>query len=358
VYSFLLNKDISEKNVHLCYLFYGEEPFLASEFIDLLKESLSTPDEEGFPVERMDLAEQTWADVIDLARTIPFFFTAWRLIDIKVPKFSAEKLSQTEEEILKAYFASPTAQTVLILVIPEKMKKNFALLKCLSSFPDVYVRELKSLKGSRLSGWIDRKLDHAGKVAAQDAKERLVEMTGRDLAYLNNEIEKIITYVDEKKVIELDDVNQVSGWVKSFVEWELTNSFERRDYRQSVIVLNKLLAKENTPPERILGTVSRFFRDILLAKLWLKQRKSKQIVFRALRPHIQPDFPFYNEKFRMFFSLTENISMTRLKELISRLEEIDLKIKTSDLSPQVMMEEFIFDYCRGKGDNPTWGEMR
>lgn len=361
MYSFLFNKDIDEKTVLPCYLLYGEESFLAREFVDVLKESLSVSAEEDFPVERMDLAEQTWSDVIDLARTIPFFFAAWRLIEVNISKTQASRLSEIEQSIIKAYLGSPTSQTVLILVVSERMRRNFSLLDCISSFPSsvVCTKELRALKGRSLSSWVDRKFNLAGKTATPEAKNRLVELTGSDLAPLSLEIEKISTFVDEKKVIELDDVHQVSGWVKSFFEWELTSSLEERDYSKSVIVLKKLFMKENSKPEQILGILVRFFRDILKAKLWLKEKKDKNMIFRALRPHISPQFQsLYREKIQVFFSLTEKISMAGLNHILSQLKEIDLNIKTSDLSPQVLIEGFLFDYCGRKEKGSTRKEQR
>jgi DNA polymerase III delta subunit len=59
--------------------------------------------------------------------------------------------------------------------------------------------------------WMDRTFSSMGKTVTFDAKRRLEELAGNDLRRLNSEIEKLTIFVDEKKVVELDDVNQVSG---------------------------------------------------------------------------------------------------------------------------------------------------
>jgi hypothetical protein len=41
----------------------------------------------------------------------------------------------------------------------------------------------------------------------------------------------------------------------------------------------------------------------------------------------------------------EKFSMQDLNHILAELEEVDLKIKTTPLSTQTLLESFIFDYC-------------
>jgi DNA polymerase III delta subunit len=194
---------------------------------------------------------------------------------------------------------------------------------------------------------MDKKLSLSGKRATQDAKARLAELTGNNLARVNNELEKISEFVGEKNIIELDDVNAITGWIKSFHEWELVDNLEKADFEKCLIVLDYLF-RESVRPEFVLGLTAKFFRDIFLAKLWLKEKdKDKKTIFKELRPQIQERFGnFYANKFREFFALVEKTSMGDLDDLLSKLKEIDLKVKTTDLNPQTLLEGFLFHYCQ------------
>lgn len=352
MHSYLLNRKISEESVAPCYFFYGEETFLAYQFIDELKKELLSPDDQDFNVERFNLESQSWMEVIDLARTVPFFFSSKRIIVVEVSKGKGESLSSAEKKILKDYFFSSAAappRSILIVIFPDKLKKNSPLFSFFSSFPSsvVFKKELKALKEKPFLNWIDRKFELSGKVTTPEAKKRLAELTGNDLSYVNNEIEKIITFVDDKKVIELDDVNQVSGWVKSFIEWEITDNLVKRDFKECLIVLDNLIRKEGTSAVVILGLVAKFFRDVLQAKLWLREKiKDRKEIFRELRPQIQEKFgSFYTKKFRQFFSLVDGLTLKDLNIILTELTEIDLKIKTSDISFQALLEGFLYRYC-------------
>lgn len=350
MYSFLLDKDISEETISPCYFFFGEETFLAHQFVSELTQSLILPDDQDYNLERFNLEDHAWAEIIDLARTIPFLFSSWRVIVVEIPKGKKENLSSSEHKLLESYFSSPpVSQTILIVIYPEKLPRNTSLFKFFSAFPSsvVFMRELKPLKGKALYDWIDKRLQFSKKVASYEAKKRLAELAGNDLRRIGNEIEKIVTFMDEKKVMELDDVNQVSGWVKSFVEWEISDNLAKGDYKQCMIVLNNLLRKEGINPVAILGIVSKFFREIFLAKLWLKERKKdRKAIFKALRPQIHEKFGnFFISKFREFFLLVDKISMEDLNGYLTDLREIDFKLKTTDLSFQTLMEGFLFRYC-------------
>ena len=105
MYSFLLRKEIKEKDLLPGYFFYGEETFLAYQFIQELQDSLVPPEAQGFNVEKFNLAESSWAEIIDSARTIPFFFSPWRIITVEITEEKRNHLSANEEGILKGYFS-------------------------------------------------------------------------------------------------------------------------------------------------------------------------------------------------------------------------------------------------------------
>jgi DNA polymerase III delta subunit len=360
MYSFLLKKEIREENLLPCYFFHGEENFLAYQFIRELQEALVSPEVQEFNMEKFSLEESSWAEIIDSARTIPVFFSPWRILSVEITEGKRNHLSANEEGILKDYFSSPPSKTTLVIISWGKIKKNDTLFRFLSSLPSslVYSKELKPLKDRYLYNWMDKKLASGEKRATSEAKKRLEEIKGSSLRSLDNELEKLMTFVDEKEVIELDDVNQVSGWAKTFYEWELSNNLEKANYKQCLLVLNNLF-KEGIKPEYILGMIAKFFRDVYLAKLWLKERKKdRKAIFRELRPHIQEKFgDFYRTKSREFFGLVESVPLHALNHILNKLERIDFQVKTSSASCQTLLENFLYDFCSFRKDGKfTWRE--
>ena len=68
------------------YLFYGEEEYLAEEFLGELQAFLAASSGGDVRLARMSLDETDWPDIIDAARTAPFLFEPWRAIVVRVPE--------------------------------------------------------------------------------------------------------------------------------------------------------------------------------------------------------------------------------------------------------------------------------
>jgi DNA polymerase III delta subunit len=348
----LLEDSLGEGALLPCYFFFGEETFLADQFINKLKSAFIDPGNEDFCVERLNLKDHSWGDVLDTARTVPFLFSSRRFVVVDLSGKKEENLTELEMRLLKEYLSSPAPHSSLLVIFTGSIRRSSPIVKFFASFPSetVHVEEVKPLRGKALFDWIEKHFRELGKIAPPETKKRIVEIVGNDLGRLSSEIEKIDTFVIDKKVIEVDDVNEVSGWFKSYAEWEMTDSLESADYDLCLRVLHNLFS-EGTRPEYILGIIVRFFRNILIVKLWLKEnKKEKKEIFKELKPQIKEKFgSFYTTKFRQFFDMIQSVGQKDLTALLSELEKIDLAYKTSSLSLQTLLEGFLLEYCRLRG---------
>ena len=205
MHSFLLNKAIDQKSVLPCYFFYGEEVFLAQQFLEELKDLLISGDQQNFAVERFDLDQQSWMDIFDTARSISFFPTA-RIFVVNMVKPQEklskpdmterrEKLNKTDEKIIRSYFEDPTPQTVMIFIHPKKLRSSAAIVKLFSSLPASEVIELKPLRAPQISSWMDRRIGLSGKSVSMEAKTRLIELAGSNLSLINNELNLSLIHI-------------------------------------------------------------------------------------------------------------------------------------------------------------------
>jgi len=356
VRSALLGREIREADLLPAYFFHGEELFQAEQFIRDLQRALVSPEAQGISLERFELSETGWRDILDVARTIAFFFSPWRLLVIAIEQQNKKEseedpldLSATEQQIIKEYFGAPTQKTVLIVLFVGKIRKTSSLYRLFSSLPKsvVDMKELKVLKGESLFAWVDKKLSALGKRASSEAIDRLLDMTGNHLQQLDGELEKLVTYVGDKKLIDVADVNLLSVGVREFENWELSDSLELGDYEECLKIIHKRFQEGDKPELAVLNQISNHFRDLLLAKSLLRGKKDQREVFRAVRPGILETYgDLYRRKFRSLFGAIERLAHKDFVRWVSRLEQLDLKIKTTDTSPQALFESFVFDYCR------------
>jgi len=355
--NFFQTKPKNKEEIKACYFFYGEEVFLAYEYIDSLKQILFDTREEESNIEKFRLGEHTWIDVIDTARTVPLLFSQNRII---IAEYSKSKggaqsgkrrtLSNIEKELIQEYLQTPAAGTTLIVIFPDKVKKDNTLVKFFSglSSGNVCVAEMRPLWDKELLLWLDKKAAAEGKIFSYEAKRRLVELIGNAPALLAGELEKIMIYIDKKNKVEIGDVEEITMALKTYTEYEISDSLAQADFAASVRILDELISKEGIPTTYILGVIVRFFRDILLAKLGLEQKNpDRKAIFKELYPNIPERFrQLYDKKFRELFSLVESLSWEQLNIILGALREVDLKMKTTGESPQTLLEGFLFETCR------------
>jgi DNA polymerase III delta subunit len=343
----VLGREIREDRLSPGYVFYGEETYRAEKFVSRLRSVLLSSDAQAFNLEKFDLETTGWAEILDVARTVPFFFAPWRIVYVTAREDSRAKLSASDENLIRQYCQSPAEKTILVVVIPGKGKKTHPLVRLFGSLPaGVEVHpELKPVKRGELQGWISRAVGGSAKVITPEATEKLADIVGSDLRRIDQELDKLLTYVSDRRVIDIQDVLDVCDWGRTFAEWELLSALEKADYRQALIILAQRF-QEGIQPQYILGTVAGFFRDLLLAKLLLRENRDRKEIFAFFRPRVQSNWSNYPALFREFFSLVESLTDAELNLMIGRLRKVDMLIKSSDVPAQAMLEGFIFDFCR------------
>jgi DNA polymerase-3 subunit delta len=347
VRSLLLGREIREESLPAGFLLFGEDGSLAREFLRELRAALAPPDSPGVALERFDLGETPWRDILDVARTMPFLFSPWRLLVVEIDGAEHEDLTKIEARMLGDYFAAPTDRTLVLVIAAGKLRKTSALYKTFSALPEsaVLIKEMKALTGKGLAAWLEEKLVVLGKRAGTDVLKRLLESAGGDLAGLANELEKLASYVGDKKSIDIADVEAVTVGAKEFKFWALSNALEKGDLSNALEVIAADFADGAEAP-MVLGSVAAFLKNLLLAKALLRENQDRRETFRIAKPTIHENYTFFQDSFRQFFSAVDSLSSRDLGRLIAELRSADLKIKTSDVSGRTLIESFVADYCR------------
>ncbi len=369
------------------YLFYGEEEYLAEEFVEALRRVLAASSGGEFRLTRMDLDETKWRDVVDAARTAPFLFEPWRALVIRVPakKSASDRgrdrapggggeegraskyLGATDQKILREYFADPASRTVLVVIRAGKVRKDDALVRFFASLPKAALSttEMKRLSASALMRRADERARSLGKTLTEGARQRLFELLGQDLRLTMNEVDKLTVFVGEKKGIEEDDVNEATAGQRSFESYELDDALAAADFARGAAVIKDLLA-EGERPEQILGRLAGFFRGVLVAQTWLAEKgRTKDEIFQALFPYISKNWgDLYRRKYGDFFGVVEGLTPAELNALLGKLRQADVRLKTTDADPRTVFEIFLREFVlarkertiispeRGRGGRP------
>lgn len=357
-----------------CWFFYGTDLFKAEEFAEEMHAALhdGRPD---LPIERVYLDEISWADILDSARNSPLLFSPGRVIVVKAPdpkdnekakdkgenggksgngrkkKKDPRQLDPEDEKLLSAYLSAPPDRTALIVLVPGESprRRPTPLVKFFTSRPSSQVRsqELKPLKDVSLKSWAAGRARRLGKTFDPAALNKFCELSSGDMRRMDAEIGKLAVFIGEKMTIGLEDVCQIVPWVTTLGSFDLDDALEGGGFRRVLAVLDASFSSGHAPPEAVLGKINDLLGNVLRAKALLAEGKTPKEIYALLYPYIREHMgDFYRQKFDAFFAVVRSLETKRLNALLQALREADFLLKRSDVPDRVVLDAFLFRYCR------------
>ncbi|MDP3730862.1 MAG: DNA polymerase III subunit delta [Candidatus Omnitrophota bacterium] len=311
------------------FLFAGREKYLKDRAINELR-SRSLDSSSGELDYKVLHGSDTSADeIINSAGTIPFF-SSKRLVVVK----DFDKLSKEDTSKVIAYIKNPNQHTCLIIDSDDA--------SILESEPSIsrYAKVLRfaPLSDNELSAWIKKYLSAQGKTIEDDALDMLKESKGADLLNLSSELDKLITFIDKRKSVTGDDVENLVG--KSVVSsaFDIASAIGDRDASRAIKIVHELTSSGKKPYE-ITGILSWFFKRALKAKLLLDAGDTESSVIQKLRIN--------RRSVEEFFTHVHSFSAEDIESKMKTLLDADLGIKRPRYSPSLIMEFAIIRLCLG-----------
>ena len=237
---------------------------------------------------------------------------------------------------------------------------------------------------------LDASLAQAGKRMDNDARQRLMQWTGFDLRTLCGNLEKLISYVGDRKTISNADVTAVLQRTRKDPIFAFTNAVADRDL-SAALFLMKSLSDDGMHPLQLLAAVANQIRRLLMAKDFIVGDRGRSWSARLTFPQFKSG-PFKavqavdgetaalvdawesilnpsvegkkNKKaassdlvlaknpkspFPVFQTLkkADNFSLDTLISAMIDLSEIDLRMKSTGQDPRMLLETFLIKLCRG-----------
>jgi DNA polymerase-3 subunit delta len=207
------------------YLFYGEEDFLIDEGVQAISEHALDPGMKSFNLDVMDGSKVDAKDVVAHASSFPMMGPR-RIVIVR--EFEKLVVAESAKEIVTAYVNRPLESTCLVLVSldPDFRRRPFTDLKKKATLV-----ECKPLYDQQVPGWVADRIKRLGKEANADACRLIHAYVGNSLRSLQNEIDKLLIFVGDRKEITSEDVATVVGASKGYTIFELQNAIGRQDPR-------------------------------------------------------------------------------------------------------------------------------
>ena len=286
--------------------------------IDYLKENKIT----------YDLTTSTLSDILDESSMMSLFSTTKIILGIN---FTLDKLSKNDIEYLTNYLKSPNKDAYIILIankIDLRVKES-------KIFKDNF-KVIDTTKTNNQEDTITYIKDYITNNNHQINSQNLEYLTnklGTDIYNINNELDKIFTYLGKEKEITKDTIDLLINDKIDDILYEFTNAILDNDYNK-MIKMYQDLTRENIGSDYFIVSIANSFRQSLIIKILTNQYKSREEIAKVIGKK-----EFYVRKMQERLS---NYTETDLTNYLNKLFIIDKNIKTGK-SNFDMLELFLIN---------------
>lgn len=206
-------------------------------------------------------------------------------------------------------------------------------------------------------------LESAHKTVARGAFDALYEKVGPEMRRFDSELNKLISFVGNRKEILASDVEAVSKRTREDPIYEMTNAIGNREVGKALFYVDNLL-KNNFFPLQVLSAAANQIRKLMLAKNFSRGGHAgtwrKDLSYQAFQKNVLPQlqkcesdllagnthpYPVY-----MTLRNSENYTLEELAEALETLLDADLRLKRSGQDPKMVLERAIFRICGGSNE--------
>ena len=319
-----INADIKANEFKPVYLLYGDEPYLKKQYEDKLIKAVVSDDTMNYSY--FDKESVSVKEIMSIGDTLPFFAEK-RLIVVENSGF----FKSSNDEL--AMYVKNMPDYLVIIFVEEQIDKRNKLYKSVSETG--YVSEMNAQPVSVLTKWIKGLFNAENKEITGEAVTCLLDRSGASMNLIKQEIEKLVTYVDNRPVIEKQDVEAVCSTQTVSRIFEMISAIGEKNQQKALKLYYDLLTLKEKPMS-ILFLIVRQFNGILQVAQGLSQGKNNSSLAKeiGIQPFLVGKYGSCARKF------TPEILYSALKDCA----QVEEDVKSGKLIDRIAVEMIIIKY--------------
>jgi DNA polymerase-3 subunit delta len=319
------------------YILHGEDELTCSETLKGLQSRLGPPEVSALNTTVFDGADVTLNELRNACDTIPFL-TERRMVIVRglLSRLVSEKRSehsgwkQRYLEELAEYLPRLPETTRLVFLEPVQLADNHPILRQAKEDELGFVRAFSPPKD--LVQWTRRRASEKGGVFSSHAAVALVQAVGDNQRLLDQEIEKLLAYVNRERPVNSEDVVELVPYAQEAVIFDAVDALGRRDGVTAAELLHNLLDHGNDP-RYLFAMIVRQFRLLIQIKELSHETFDVPTIAKRIKLHPYPA--------RKLYAQARNFTLEQLEYVYRHLLEIDVQVKTGQIDEVVALDLLI-----------------
>jgi DNA polymerase III subunit delta len=323
------------------YIFDGDDEFAIHESIEKIRSRLGDASIADMNTTRLDGRSCTLAQLQDAVATVPFLAPK-RLVILTNPTARYSDRAQQQNFIDFISADKPTSKLVLVAYdfLTSERDRRASHVNWLEEWATspaqerrVFLRHHPQPAGAMMVRWIQEHVKAKEGQITPQAAVLLANQIGDDTRLADQELTKLLTYVNFARPVDADDVEHLTPLTARVGDFELVNALRDRNGKKAQALLQRSL--EDADPLQILQNIVFQVRSLLVAREILDEHGTVNDFPRALK--ITP-FPA-----RLALESAPRFSKPFLEMIYHRLLALDEAIKTSQMDGELALEFLVIE---------------
>lgn len=226
------------------YWLEGEEEYFIDKVVDYAEHHILSESEASFNLSIFYGKDAVWSDVVNACMRYPMFADR-QVVLLK----EAQQMRDIAK--LEGYIEKPLASTIFVVSYKDKkVDGRTKLAKLLKEKGELL--STKKMYDNQLPEWTSDLVNGKGYTISQKALLLLVDHIGNDLSRIENEIDKLLVNLANRKTISEDDVEKYVGVSKEYNPFELQNALAKKDIAKAIRIVNYFEANPKAAPIQLV----------------------------------------------------------------------------------------------------------
>jgi len=239
------------------YWLEGEEEYFIDKVMEYAETQILNESERAFNLTVFYGKDAEWPDIINACRRYPMLAER-QVVLLK------EAQQMRDIERLEAYIENPLSSTIFVVSYKDKKVDGRTRLAKLLKEKGI-VLTTKKLYDNQLPEWTEELIQSKDHTISSKALMLLVDHIGNDLSRIENEVDKILINLFERKNITEDDVEKYVGVSKDFNVFELQTALATKNLPRAIQIIQYFEANPKAASiQLILPSLYSFFSKVFM----------------------------------------------------------------------------------------------
>ncbi len=188
------------------------------------------------------------------------------------------------------------------------------------------------MKGDALVEWVKSYVKENQRNISDENAQLLIDIVGENRSLIELQLEKIFLFLNEKKEVTLESIQQLATELKQFNIFDLINAIGRKEKSKALEIAFNLYGS-GTDMIQIIGMLNRYFSALAKIDELIALKMSDQEAARIVGTH-----PFY---YKNYVEARKRFDLNAITNAFRALFNADLTIKTSPLDQKTVLTMLI-----------------